>query len=92
MSTLLQHEKAHWSHFTTHGPEVCVDNYCPVHNPSNHHMRKWPLNYRQDRGITERICPCGVGHPDPDCYLAKRDGGVHGCCGCCQSRGNRGGK
>lgn len=39
----------------------------------------------------ERICPCGVGHPDPD-HLAyvrtksemKADWqAVHGCCGCC---------
>lgn len=30
----------------------------------------------------ERICPHGVGHPDPDCMYAKRDT-VHGCDGCC---------
>lgn len=29
-------------------------------------MRDWPLNWRADAGVMERLCPCGVGHPDPD--------------------------
>lgn len=29
-------------------------------------MREWPMNWRSDRGIMERICPHGVGHIDPD--------------------------
>ena len=39
---------------------------CPIHNPSAHHMRSWPLVWRGDRGIFERQCPHGIGHPDPD--------------------------
>jgi len=79
---LLPHEREYWSAFVTHDPDACAGNHCPVHNPSNHTMRYWPLNYRTDRGITERICRCGVGHPDPDCQRAQKDS-THGCCGCC---------
>lgn len=67
---------------------------CVIHNPSFHHMNGWPTNWRADRGIMERICPHGVGHPDPDdmayqrrTYMGGRHpeyiDGVHGCDGCC---------
>ena len=64
---------------------------CPIHNPSDHHMKDWDLNWRIDLGIFERICKCGVGHPDPDSlnYIRKTDPklakslSIHGCCGCC---------
>jgi hypothetical protein len=51
-------------------------------------MRKWKMNYRSDKGVMERICPCGVGHPDPDdaAYwqsIGKPEMTIHGCCGCC---------
>lgn len=51
-------------------------------------MRDWPMNWRDDTGVMERICPCGVGHPDPDAAAYNRKIGhayknVHGCCGCC---------
>lgn len=49
-----------------HDPEACKGQHCCVHNPSDHHMKDWPLNWRGDKGIMERICPHGVGHPDPD--------------------------
>ena len=46
--------------------EIC-DLACVVHNPSAHHMRFWPLIWRDDRGIFERVCPeHSIGHPDPD--------------------------
>lgn len=68
----------------THSPDACKGTFCCVHNPSNHHMRDWPQHYRVDRGITERICPCGVGHPDPDLpYHKDSYMWVHGCCGHC---------
>jgi hypothetical protein len=44
-------------------------------------MADWPQHYRDDIGITERICPHGIGHPDPDDIYAQ--GHVHGCDGCC---------
>lgn len=80
---LLKHEKDYWARFHTHDKSQCNGEPCPVHNPSNHHMRKWPLNYRMDRGITERICPHGIGHPDPDDIFAIGYNAIHGCDGCC---------
>lgn len=74
-----------------HNKEDCKGEYCCIHNPSDHHMKDWPLHWRDDRGLMERICPCGIGHPDPDDLAFKKRMGVnikiesiHGCCGCCQ--------
>jgi hypothetical protein len=73
-----------------HNKEQCKGQYCCIHNPSDHHMKDWPTNWRQDRYLMERICPHGIGHPDPDDLAYKeRQGrnmkyeGVHGCDGCC---------
>lgn len=63
-----------------HDASACAGEHCVVHNPSDHSMRSFPTFYREDRGITERICPHGVGHPDPDDPTKDR---VHGCDGCC---------
>lgn len=49
-----------------HDRERCKGRHCVIHNPSNHRMKDWPTHWRDDRGLMERICPCGVGHPDPD--------------------------
>lgn len=70
---------------------------CPIHAPSDHHMKDWPLHWRDDRRIFERICEHGVGHPDPDDMdhrvmqmgESALYGDTHGCDGCCQ--GGRGG-
>lgn len=74
-----------------HDESDCEDQpACIIHRPTEHHMSDWPLHWRGDRGIFERICSHGVGHPDPDqfYYWQKRDGNlteaVHGCCFCCQ--------
>lgn len=77
---------------STHTAQQCKNTHCVVHNPSHHHMVSWPLNWRGDRGMMERLCPHGVGHPDPD-HLdfvasalgvhAAYDEGIHGCDGCC---------
>lgn len=63
-----------------HPPEACAGTACCVHNRSDHHMRGWAQHYLVDRGLIERICPHGVGHPDPDDLRADA---VHGCDGCC---------
>ena len=63
-----------------HDPSRCVGSVCCVHNPSDHHMRGWPQHWRGDRYLMERICPHGIGHPDPDDPNPDR---VHGCDGCC---------
>lgn len=64
-----------------HPGSRCRGDYCSVHNHSNHHMKSWPQNWRDDRGMMERICAHGVGHPDPDDPSPDK---VHGCDGCCR--------
>lgn len=73
-----------------HSPDQCEGEYCCIHNPSDHSMKDFPTHWRADRGIMERICPHGVGHPDPDdmAFITRTRGeghmeGVHGCDGCC---------
>jgi len=74
-----------------HNKNQCKGQHCCIHNPSDHHMKDWPTLWRGDRGLIERICPCGVGHPDPDDLAFKESigvdaqtEGIHGCCGCCR--------
>lgn len=73
----------------THDPRACASKGCAVHNrPSAHALDSAPLNWRTDRGILERICKHGVGHPDYDASLYLQSIGmdsenVHGCDGCC---------
>ncbi len=78
--------------YCVHARKNCRGKHCVIHNPSDHHMVGWPVNFRSDRGIVERICPCGVGHPDPDDLAYRktqgRADGVHGCCGCCAEGGD----
>lgn len=70
-----------------HLPSRCAGRGCVVHHPSDHHMRGWRLNWRDDRAIMERTCPHGVGHPDPDDLAYRlsvgRGDSTHGCDGCC---------
>lgn len=68
-----------------HLPDQCAGERCTIHNRSHHHMRSFQQHWRGDRGIMERICEHGVGHPDPDDYrvYTGADDGVHGCDGCC---------
>ena len=72
-----------------HSLEDCKGEYCTIHNMSDHHMRSWRQHWRGDWGFMERICPHGIGHPDPDEYLLTVKpflGAVHGCDGCCNKR------
>jgi hypothetical protein len=77
---------------SVHSPSDCAGEYCVMHNPSYHHMRDFPTWWRPDRALMERLCPHGVGHPDPDHIEAvrilrgdeaARTESVHGCDGCC---------
>lgn len=68
----------------------CHQHGCVVHSPSTWALSEAPLNWRTDRGIFERICEHGVGHPDIDTvdWLMRHGRGAeaaHGCCGygCC---------
>lgn len=76
---------------TVHDKARC-SGACCIHGPSDHHMKDWPTNWRQDRKLIERVCPHGIGHPDPDdvAFRAKNPnypqtvgGTQHGCDGCC---------
>lgn len=74
-----------------HLEDECHGLPCVVHAPTNHHMSRWPLIWRYDRKIFERLCPHGTGHPDPDQLPYWRSIGalhefVHCCCGCCGER------
>lgn len=79
-----------------HPRNSCLGYPCAVHNPGDHHMASWRQNWRGDRKIMERVCPHGIGHPDPDhmAFVLSRVGpvgeaesGVHGCDGCCAPPG-----
>lgn len=68
-------------YLNTHPLEDCQnDGPCTIHRRSSHHMRNYPQSWRGDRGIMERICNHGIGHPDPDDVTSDR---IHGCDGCC---------
>lgn len=71
----------------THPNFACGGKHCTIHNRSDHSMRSFPQHWRSDRAIMERICPHGIGHPDPDEYKLNRANNwtefVHGCDGCC---------
>jgi len=81
-----------------HKEEDCIGRHCVIHNPSPHYMADYPTNWRADRGIMERICEHGVGHPDPDDmeFIRLTRGeesahveSVHGCDGCCTPKDRR---
>ena len=76
-----------------HHPDRCAGQACSIHNRSNHSMRMFPQHWRGDRQLMERICPHGIGHPDPDhisftkllrgeAYAVAESS--HGCDGCCR--------
>jgi hypothetical protein len=68
-----------------HSRKECLRYWCAIHYTSPHHMVVWPQNWREDIKIMERICPHGVGHPDPDEIKAMDQyESVHGCDGCCK--------
>ena len=75
-----------------HDPRACEGRGCAIHDhPSDHPLKNAPLNWRNDRGILERICEHGVGHPDYDSarYLdaiGDSISNVHGCDLCCLSQ------
>lgn len=80
----------------THSLEQCDgrDYGCCIHNPSDHPLNTAPMHHRVRGGIlfTERICPHGIGHPDPDSMTFLEQNmsrfnrdveEIHGCDGCC---------
>lgn len=92
MSETVMIGNAHQLLGNVHDREDC-SGACSIHSPSDHHMADWPLHWRDDRKLMERICPHGVGHPDPDhiAYTKQLRGSTaasveatHGCDGCCR--------
>lgn len=70
---------------------LCDRDGCAIHNPTDHIMVDFKQFMREDKSfLIERICGCGIGHPDPDSarFIAEREGNdsiwIHGCCGCCR--------
>jgi hypothetical protein len=77
---------------SVHPAKDCAnDPACVIHKPSANNMRDWPMNFRNDkRGLIERVCTHGVGHPDLDsASFFIRTGhssmAAHGCDGCCHA-------
>lgn len=70
--------------------EDCGERGCVAHNPDDAataNVESWPYNWREDRGLMERVCSHGVGHPDPDTArfndrIGLKSANIHGCCGC----------
>lgn len=80
-------------HIRWHSDTACVGQNCVIHHPSDHNLRTWPMVLRET-ALIERVCPHGIGHPDPDSWRAmnRLDYGnenvsygwqIHGCDGCC---------
>jgi len=69
-----------------HELSQCRGRVCVVHNPTEHHMRAWPVEWNDYDAFFDRECPHGYLHPDPDQrdYWAIIDRQVtHRCDGCC---------
>ena len=63
-----------------HAVENCLGSHCPFHNPSDHHMNRWPIGigtviWTSGIGLSMtmhfdamsfRMCPHERIHPDPD--------------------------
>jgi hypothetical protein len=70
----------------THGLGSCLGQWCCIHRPMPGPWSGWPRYWRDERGIMERICPCGVGHPVAEMYEYTVLQGdmyklTHTCCG-----------
>jgi hypothetical protein len=72
-----------------HHESECAGRHCIVHRPLHTHMDNWPVIYRYDRGIFERLdVLTGIGHPDPSQFDYWAESGqmhlaAHGCDGAC---------
>jgi hypothetical protein len=53
---------------THHNGNVCFGQYCPLHNPSDHSLREYPLDWDAKAGVMVRVLPDGGTEIDPDEY------------------------
>lgn len=63
-----------------HLSSECAGRTCLVHNPTDHHMRHWPLLWDSNQQLFLRLCRHGYAHPDPDGWGSKE----HPDDGCCR--------
>ena len=75
--------------YWVHKRVVCTGTHCAIHNPSDHHMKTWPMLVRAST-LIERMCGHRCGHPDPDSVaffesVGKGHLSSHGCDLCCWS-------
>lgn len=66
--------------FGFHDSGRCLGEHCPVHKPSDHDLRGFPLRFNFDAFVFERIIPASDGGeetyiPDPDDYTLVSRGG-----------------
>lgn len=75
-----------------HHSSRCAVKYnqsCPIHAPSDHHMKTWPQHWNTQTANMERVCEHNIAHHDPDDYNARARGILHlECDGCCIPPGN----
>lgn len=80
-----------------HGVDQCTGTWCCIHNPSDHHMKTWPLVFTPTLlSAGYRVCEHRIIHPDPDsrAYLIRQHDPfallmsiLHECDGCCDPEG-----
>lgn len=88
MGTQEQHELESGQVLNTHAVDECAGTWCAIHKPQPGPWQEWPRMWREDRGIMERVCPHGVGHPIAEMYdwAIENNRGfdlIHGCCAEC---------
>ena len=93
ISTPLEHSDQEV--INAHSPDVCAGTTCPLHNRSNHYLRRFKQRLATVNGtvVTARKCEHGLQHLDPDesdVYLNKhytsRETIELNCDGCCKIR------
>lgn len=57
----------------THHAQADCSGVCPLHAPTNHQFRQYPLDWKQDWGIMVRLV-AGQTIPDPDDYHVRHGG------------------
>lgn len=70
--------------FNVHQAHRCNGRPCPIHNVTDHPMKKWRQRFTTS-GMA-RVCSHGIMHPDPDdTYLKPDHVDLNGdkCDGCC---------
>lgn len=66
-----------------HDAKKCKGEACPIHKPTDHHMRDWEMSWDKSAVLLKRICQHGEKHIDPDDFRGKRFDCDCGC-QCCQ--------